>query len=136
MLGDDWEAIKSAIQKSGGLTVDSSQKGVTSIHSSSIPAQLKMLPIAFNNIATKDAEISEVTGTMYKTIADASKMGMFVLPATPIGRLKPVELRAKIKGTDQSLLINGEELYSLNLNAADITLIVHNEGERVLCDFL
>lgn len=128
--GDDWEAIKSAIQKSGGLTVDSSQKGVTSIHSSSIPAQLKMLPIAFNNIATKDAEISEVTGTMYKTIADASKMGMFVLPATPIGRLKPVELRAKIKGTDQSLLINGEELYSLNLNAADITLIVHNEGQN------
>ncbi len=127
--GDDWEAIKSAWLGNGGLKVETSQSGITKLASNSIPNHLKMLPIVYSNIGEKDAEISEVTGTMYTTTATASNAGMFVLPATPIGRANPVQLRAKEKGSGRSLLINGEENYSVDLNSADVILIIHNEGD-------
>lgn len=130
--GDDWEAIKARLQKSQGLTVDLSQPGVTKLTSNAIPTQLKIIPIAYNNIAGKEAEITEITGTMYKTSASASTAGMFVLPATPIGRTKPVELKANVKGTDEKLQMNGEDVFSIDLNMAYTVMIIHRPGNLYL----
>ena len=90
-----------------------------------------MIPVAFNNIAGKEAEISETTGTLYKTAANPKTAGMFVLPATPIGRTKPVKLRASVKGSGEKLLINGEEDYPIDVNAAYVVVIIHREGENI-----
>lgn len=103
---------------------------VTKLSGSTIPTQLRIIPIAFHNIAEKEAELSEVTGTLYKTSVNGRSAGMFALPATPIGRTQPVKLRAKIKGTSEKLLMNGEEEYSIDLMSAYVVIIVHKPGTK------
>lgn len=126
--GENWEDVKNRLQKSHGFKVDSSNNQVTKLTGSSSPTQLKIIPIAFHNIAGDDAELSEVTGTLYKTTANTGSAGMFALPATPIGRTDPIKLRAKNRKTSEKLLLNGEEEYSIDLNAAYVVLIIHKPG--------
>lgn len=127
--GEDWEAIKSRLWKSQGLQIDLLSRNITRIMGNTFPSKLKMIPIAFRNIAGSDAELTEVTGTFYKTDANAESAGMFALPVTPIGRIEPVKLRAKMRNASEKLLMNGEEEYSIDVNSAYVVIIIHKSGK-------
>ena len=124
--------MKSKIQSSQGVRVDLSTPGVTKLIANSAPSNLKMIPIAFRNIVGKDAELIEVTGTNYKTSANADSAGLFALPVTPMGRIQPVKLNAKVRNGSTKLLMNGEIEYTIDLNSAYVVLIIHTPGTYVV----
>ena len=132
VLGEDWETMKSKIQSSQGVRVDLSTPGVTKLIANSAPSNLKMIPIAFRNIVGKDAELIEVTGTNYKTSANAGSAGLFALPVTPMGRIQPVKLNAKVRNGSAKLLMNGEEEYSVDVNSAYVVIIIHTPGRDIV----
>ena len=105
-----------------------STPGVTKLIGNSVPTQLRVIPIAFRNIVGKDAELVEVTGTLYKTTAKTDSAGIFALPVTPIGRTEPVKLRAIMRNTTETLLMNGEEEFSIDVNSAYVVIIIHKSG--------
>ena len=131
-LGEDWEAIKSRLQKSQGLKVELLSPDITRLVGNAFPSKLKVIPIAFHNIAGSDAELTEVTGTYYKTNANAQSAGMFALPVTPIGRIEPMILRAKMRNASEKLLMNGEEENSIDVNSAYVVIIIHKSGKYIV----
>ena len=129
--GKDWQKIKSDFEKGGTGVLHVGDGGVLNYGEQTIVTatgeQAPLSHFGFMNIAGKDADLLETSGTTFKQdIADGA-MGQFGVPL--IGGISSFKFKANVKGTTDELFINGAKEADIDPKSTSTVLVIHNEGK-------